>query len=180
MMEFPRPSYPGDFVSCNVYRKAAGFFQIALSDVSPGPSTAIVLPNDGIYANQFYEVVFGPFNYALSDPSTEMALDISINIAGLGPYALFHQTFLVPSVYQFVPTISAYFDPNTIVETIHLLDPASTVTVASLGAISATFGFAGTLGTSCLITYGAAGSGTVFALRPCDETNNDTFRTITE
>lgn len=175
VLEFPRPTYPGDFVSCNVYRRPSSSFVKIFDPGNVGP-LELTLPHDGLVANQFYEIVFGPFSYSIS-LDAELALDIAI-VTPAGDFGIYHQTFVAANIFQFVPVANAYFQPQIFLDYLATLDLH--YTIADLGALKVQFGFAGGVGTSAILIYGQSMAGTVFALRPVDETDNDTFRIITE
>lgn len=176
--EFPRPTYPGDFVSCNMYRSPLGFFFYILY---PPPdlfeTIPLVLPHDGVVSSQLYEIVFGPFSYSVTE-GAEMALEIYTVIPDVGDLSLYTQTFLFQNAFTFVPAISAYFAPDAIVDFLNE-DLAPNFSITDFGPLQARFTMAGAPGAAATVEWGQKLSGTVFGLRPVDETNSDTFRVIT-
>lgn len=164
-MEFPRPTYPGDFVSTNVYTNQFGSVTIELSPDNPGPFE-LALPHDGLVTNMMYEVVFGPFAYTISAASpVDAEFSMQIFHESAPSVMLFNQNFSAFEIRTVVPVIQCYMVPGL----------TESVPVVPANSIKINFGMAGVPGTFVLIDYAFP---TIFAVRPCDQTNNDSFRVI--
>lgn len=158
--EYPRPSYPGDFVSCNYYSHHASGFVFTIT-----PDEALLsltLPHDGLTQNQLYEVVFGPFLYSLTGDGY-FVMFIKYGTTG----------FIYNEIFQslddtIVPVVKAYFAPQ--------LEYPSEASVPYEDFL-VEFLYVGE--GSAEIQFGKPDSPSILAVRPADETNTDTFRVIT-
>lgn len=165
-MEFPRPTYPGDFVSTNIYESGQfGITYVELSPDNPGPFR-LELPHDGLVTDMLYEVVFGPLVYTIS-ASSPVDAEFGMSIYhGSGPSVqLFTQNFTGFEIRTIVPVVQCYMVPS-------LTEPGPVVPANSFFV---DFSMAGNPGTFVTLEYAFP---TIFAVRPCDQTNNDSFRII--
>lgn len=168
-LEFPRPTYPGDFVSCNVYT-SVGYNAVEFSPDNPGPYS-LTLQHDGLVHDMLYEIVFGPFAYSIiGDPGQAL----------LG-FQMYHfnaddETMTGGGLIQnYDQTLSRYIVPQVIG---YYIPRLTTDSVVITGEFHVDFGFEGAAGTYAVLEYGTGVSPTVFAVRPVDQTNNENFRII--
>lgn len=165
MLEFPRPTYPGDFISCSYYQKPDDFdfFQVFLDGENGSFSDyfELSLPHGGVVYNQLYEIVFEP---ALFTVDEETCLSVFLSYGD--EQILFHEQFS-QCQGQVLSALRAYFSPSAVyasAEDIVYQDFRMYLVASGPGLVS--------------FQWGRHETPTVFAVRPVDETNNDTFRLI--